>query len=188
MKDWNPNVYPPDGWYYPVDGITLKGNSLDDLVLVLDRYLTQRNTSPGIDKVREMIVEFTCNRFSSGCRDSARVTLPIPPDVLSRAQGYAYQFYLDKKADKISFVSEELVTQRNKTCLECPYFKDNFGGGCTGCSEQLTKFVDNTGGDIPGFDSKVVCCSFFKVPANLYATTIKPPVSNAPEHCWLKSK
>lgn len=186
MREFNPNLYPPNGYVFrDRDGTNHKADSWKNLEKAVRAY-RERNRQE-IGEVWSEIMIQACASTPGHCRDDAR---PLPPpgqgmDFSKRIMGWLAGLAGVKRTGKWVLVDDELAARRASVCLGCPGQKalnESCGACITSIKNMRRALLD---GAEPKHQNLHACAYLGEdCQSTVHAEQAPTDSSLVPEYCW----
>lgn len=189
----NPDVYPPDGWFYEdPEGVRHVGESLKHLIEAVTSY--RLRLGRGIGDPAQDVYDFTCARYPNSCKNGVR-TVPKPASSVTPLAGAVVQWlskvYRGLLRIPDARVSGQEANRRGSICLKCPRQRSwiNGCGSCNASINQLGMQIRN-GEDVRNGVSLRACSVLMEDTRTSVWLDRLQPVANdqLPPGCWRKAK
>lgn len=189
MRQFNPNLYPPDGYVFKDrDGTLHRADGWKALEAMVTAYRTRNRQEVG--NVWMEIQEQACGKTPGHCSDDvmrAPVPVGVGMDFTKRVMAWLATQAGPKRKGEFKLVDDALAARRASVCLGCPgqMALSQACGACTTSIAGMRKAL------LDGAESKHQNLHACRLLGEDCQTTVHADLPNTkstavPEHCWRK--
>lgn len=181
--EFNPNLYPPDGYIFTEpDGTRHRGESWRDLKEKIVRYRAANKFPPGDPETE--ITNQLCARVPSFCSRSNPQPVRIGPTFNAVVIGWLSRILSFKRKAALPRVTDEEAARRASICANCPAQR-SLNMTCGSCLVEIDKLRRAVLDGAETQHKNLQPCAVLGEDCSTSVHIEQPPVTGqTPSNCW----